>query len=142
MKTTFLSKFKLFLFCLFFSGLSFAQTLTPQSYSGVEYLAGGIGQDEARAMHAQKWKWPLSLEFSQHDGYGDAWITEVQLKINDDSGKLIFDIFCDAPQILVRLPAGMYEIVANYRGAIQRQKVQVTGKEVQQIYLSWMEKKR
>ncbi len=133
-------KLQLGLACLVAFGPSFAQLPAVQFTNGIEYLEGGVGKDESRAMRANNGKWPLAMEFSAHGRFGEMWIADVRVKIYDQAENVIFDQNCDGPQMFVKLSPGSYEVVAEYQGETKKQKVSIKQGASQAVVMRWVER--
>jgi hypothetical protein len=91
-----------------------AVQLTPKSENGVTYLCGGIGAAEAAQMKREAANYNLMLTFAESSG---AYMANVSVDIADAGGKPILHTVCDAPIMLVDLPAaGSYTITAEVNG--------------------------
>lgn len=91
-----------------------AVQLSPKSENGVTYLCGGIGAAEAAQMKREAANYNLMLTFAESSG---AYMANVSVDIADARGKPILHTVCDAPIMLVDLPAaGSYTITAEVNG--------------------------
>ena len=91
-----------------------AVQLTPKSENGVTYLCGGIGAAEAAQMKREAVNYNLMLTFAESSG---AYMANVSVDIADERGKPILHTVCDAPIMLLNLPAaGSYKITADVNG--------------------------
>lgn len=73
---------------------------------GVRYACTGIGESK----EDPRWeKFPLKLMFTAR---GTAYVSFVQVKIRDSNQKTVLSADCDAPWLLVDLPAGTYGVEA------------------------------
>lgn len=119
------------------SATSFAQLPQVQEQSGITFITGGIGEDEAKAIKDEAKNWPLSVDFSQQLEGHDAWVSQVDLTIRDAKGGAIFETSLDGPMFLAKLPSGNYEIVMTYEGVTKRQKIQVIAGRPLHVSVSW-----
>ncbi|MCC7226126.1 MAG: hypothetical protein IT507_05460 [Burkholderiaceae bacterium] len=124
----------LFLFAL---GATHAQVPPTQSAKGIDFIMGGIGSDESRALLAESKWWPLTIEFSEHTTDGDVWISDARVRIANATDQTIFDQVCDGPMLLVNLPPGGYTIAAQHKASIKVQKIQVVKGESRRISMHW-----
>lgn len=120
---------------------TFGQLPYIQQQGTISYIAGGITDDEAKAIHADAKNWPLFIEFSQYLVDHNLWIAQVDLSIRDAKGKSIFEATLDDPMFLVKLPSGNYEIVATYEGVTKTQKVQIISGRPLHVTMSWRSSK-
>jgi hypothetical protein len=87
----------------------------PQTERGVQYLCGGVGQDESEYMKTQARSHGLLMTFATTDG---SYLAKVHVDIADNRGKPLMSVDCDAPMLLVDLPRGdRYRILAQTGGA-------------------------
>lgn len=92
---------------------------------GVSYVTGGIGEDEAAGFKRAAATYPLELLFAQKAQPKDAYVADVKVVIRDRSGNPVLDTTTDGPFLLARLPAGKYQIEANYRGVQKHEAVEI-----------------
>ena len=52
----------------------------------VEYLSGGIGQDEMKAIESASRQWPLTLEFAAKDKQKADFVADVNVSVRDAKG--------------------------------------------------------
>jgi hypothetical protein len=69
------------LFMLSLLSACYAQLPKVQTQGNITYIAGGIGEDEAKALKAESKSWPLSIEFSEHLVGQDLWVAQVYLRM-------------------------------------------------------------
>lgn len=86
----------------------------PRTERGVQYLCGGIGQDESEYMKTQARSHGLLMTFATRDG---SYLAKVHVDIADRKGAHLLAVDCDAPMLLVDLPrANGYRILAETDG--------------------------
>jgi hypothetical protein len=86
----------------------------PQTERGVQYLCGGVGQDESEYMKTQARSHGLLMTFATRDG---SYLAKVHIDIADRKGAHLLAVDCDAPMLLVDLPpANGYRILAQTGG--------------------------
>ena len=74
----------------------------------INYVNGGIGQEEAEALRAEARMYPLELMFSRRgDGERAEFVAEVHLQILDAMGQVIVDRPSQGPIFLAHLPDGV-----------------------------------
>lgn len=88
----------------------------------VQFLSGGVGLDESKAIKRAAPKWPLSLEFIGGDRN---FVSDVGVKITDDKGGSVLETSSQGPYMLVRLKPGHYTVHASYSGHEQTRAVSV-----------------
>ena len=110
-------------------GGAFAQAATalpPVHKSGqVEYLSGGIGQDEAKAIETASRQWPLTLEFAVKDKQKADFAADVKVMVRDAKGHAALQATAGGPFLLVRLVPGHYAVDATLAGKTLHEKVLV-----------------
>jgi hypothetical protein len=105
-----------------------AVTATPalrvqESASGVQFLNGGAGDQERRAMRALQGEFPLQIVFSGKAGeYGVA----DQVRVLDGSRQMVA-VDKAGPLLMVKVPPGRYTVEADFAGRTQRRAVQLGG---------------
>jgi hypothetical protein len=120
---------------------SFAQMPEVQTRPEMSCMMGGIGSDESKALRAEAKKWPLNIEFSEHMGNKDAWVSGVRLKIIDAQKNTIFEESCNGPLFLAKLAPGSYDIVASYQEIEKKRQVKIVDGKSERISMNWVIKK-
>ncbi len=131
--------------CIIVTGLSAADpalstsSLPPvQEHGVVSYITGGIGEDEATAFRQAAATYPLELQFAQKARPRDEFLSDVRVTIRDRSGKLLLDAVTDGPYLLAKLPAGKYQIRADYNGVPKSQIVEIHAGKHQRAVFVWV----
>lgn len=106
----------------------------PQQQNGINYLNGGVGQDEQAAMRAFRSDYNLQLTFATKQT--GAYRSDVQLSIADAKGTPVLDVANTGPLFYARLPAGTYRISAAAEGKTFKRTVKV-GTGVREVTLHW-----
>jgi hypothetical protein len=114
-----------------------AQLPMTQAQGNITYIAGGIGEDEVKAMKSESKSWPLFIEFSEHLVGQDLWVAQVYLRILDSKGKTLFDTTVDGPIFLGKLPPGNYELLATYQSVTQSRKIQIIDGKPLHVSMNW-----
>jgi hypothetical protein len=103
-----------------------AASLPPVHTEGdVTYLSGGIGQGEVRAIERSESKWPLTLEFAQHDRSHADFVADVAVVVRGMDGRPSLHATSDGPFMLAKLPAGRYAVDATLDGRTLHRQVTV-----------------
>ena len=77
-----------------------------KTYNGVQYACTGVGD----AKDDPKWgNYAVKLMFTTA---GRAYVSYIQVKIQDSSGKEIFQADCDSPWLVINLLPGSYKVSA------------------------------
>jgi len=112
--------------------------LPPERAQGeVSFITGGIGDDEATAFKNAAPTYPLELLFVQKARPTDEYLADVKVTIRDRSGKLWLDTTAEGPFLLAKLPAGKYQIEADYDGERKRQSVEIRAGKHQRAVFVW-----
>lgn len=114
-----------------------ASPLPPLHKSGaVEYLIGGIGQDEARAIEGEALHWPLTLEFAVKDKKRADFAADVKVLVRDAKGHTALELTAAGPFLLARLAPGRYSIEASFAGkALHEQAIVKQGHPAKAVFL-------
>lgn len=109
--------------------------LTEQSQNGVQYVSGGIGEDQQRAIKDLRGEYNLHITFAQiKTGH---YVSGVSVSIADRNGEKFADIDDAGPILLTDLPAGTYLVNAIYDGATQDKVVNVGRNGHRELYFYW-----
>ncbi|WP_456022775.1 carboxypeptidase regulatory-like domain-containing protein [Pseudomonas protegens] len=84
-----------------------------QQQNGVTYLAGGIGEDEAKAIQ-QSSGYNLHMTFAV--GAQDEYTADVDVMIKKSPGQTVLTLNQTGPLVYVQLPPGKYTVVATRKG--------------------------
>lgn len=103
----------------------YAQLPEIESRSNLSCMMGGVGEDESKAMREEAKKWPLNIEFSEHVGKSDLWVSGATLTIINKSGNTIFEETCNGPLFLAKLVPGKYQLIATYQGVTQKKTIEI-----------------
>lgn len=107
-----------------------------RTVGGIPYRSGGVGAQESKALRSQFGRYSLSLTFAANLEGRNAFLATVALRILDAAGSPVVELTTDGPFLLIDLPPGRYEVIANFEGREQRAKLQVTaGKPLQRTFL-------
>lgn len=107
-----------------------ASTAVPlpsvQKSEAIEYMTGGIGKNEAKAIKHEGRNWPLTMEFTVKDKAPSEFAAHVDVKVHDAKGKLVMQAKSTGPFLLARLEPGHYTVDAQLDGATLHRTVEVT----------------
>ena len=102
----------------------------------VRYISGGVGEDAAAAFKRAAAKYPLELQFVQKATPRDEFLAGVKVSIRDSASRVSLDATSDGPFLLVQLPAGKYQIEADYDGVLKRHTVEIqAGKHARAVFV-------
>jgi hypothetical protein len=113
--------------------------LPPVQQNGsVDYLTGGIGQDESTTIDMESKRWPLTLVFGTTGGRAKAdYLADVQVSVRDQRGNTALDVKSDGPYLLARLSPGTYDVQAEFAGKTLHRKVVVRAGHPVRTVMLW-----
>jgi hypothetical protein len=100
-----------------------------KTFNGIKYACTGVGESK----EDPRWEgYPLKLMFT---GRGTAYVTYLEVEIQDPTGKQVFKADCDSPWLLVNLNPGNYQVTAKaHKKFTQEAKVSIQhGKQTSQV---------
>jgi hypothetical protein len=122
-------------------GISGAYAVTPaaglvqEAESGVSYANGGIGDEQREELKAIRKDFNLELTFAaKRTG---EFVADVDIHIENTSGKEMLDVSNMGPQFLAKLPAGTYRIKATYQGKSQTKTISISKHGIKDLYFYW-----
>lgn len=123
---------------LVMGSLAHASGLPPVQHSGaIEYLSGGIGQEESRAIeHASK-TWPLTMEFAVKDKKHAEFTADVKVVVRDAKQHEALQTDAKGPFLLAKLKPGKYEVDATLDGKTLHEKVDVKHGHPAKLMFVW-----
>lgn len=118
---------------------SLATTRLPAEHTqgSITYMSGGVGKDEAKAMRAERSKFPLSMEFVKRAKPRDEFLAGVNVTIKDPSGKTELNAVADGPIMLARLPDGKYTVSAEHAGQTRTREVVIAAHKPAHVVMEW-----
>jgi hypothetical protein len=116
------------------SGAVLAEPLAVQESGNVQFVTGGVGDDERFAFDELRKAFNLELVFAAKGG---AYVADVDIVIQDKSGREVLRTRAEGPRLLARLPQGAYKVTASYDGVPQVRSFAVPGRGTRQIALYW-----
>jgi hypothetical protein len=115
-----------------------AMVLPPVHKMGsIEYLSGGIGLDESKAIESASRQWPLTLEFAAKDRQRADFMADVKVRVRDARGHDALDATSDGPFLLAKLPPGSYDIDATAGGKTLHEHVVVKPHQPTKAVFVW-----
>jgi phosphatidate phosphatase APP1 len=112
----------------------------PQSQmqGNVRYVTGGIGIDESTALKGMESQYSLTITFAeQRDGKAE-YLANVPVTITDSHNATVFSLSNDGPYLLVKLPAGSYQVSASHNGQSKSKSVSVgNGHNADHVTFDW-----
>lgn len=127
---------------VFANGYTQAPMPKIQQYGSTQFISGGIGIDECKALQTDACNWPLQLMFSevQKGATVGAWVADVDIKITDKNGNSVLSTISEGPIVLVKLPAGSYTLTANYLGKLATRTFTIQEGRSQTVSVYWVAK--
>lgn len=111
-------------------------SISENTEGNVRYVTGGIGEDEANLFESEAQQYPLELQFLQKSIPTNQFLANINVTIQNRQGSIVLDTTTDGPYLLADLPAGKYEIKAEYDGnAMQRTVWLHHGKHAHVVFL-------
>lgn len=106
-----------------------------KSATGIEYRSGGVGKEERDALHVVTAAYPLKIVLSA--GGDGAFVSDATVRVDDGSGKAIFEADGIGPLVYVNLPPGSYTVAVTARGSTKQQRVSLGAGKQTAISVSW-----
>jgi len=110
------------------------QQQQQQQQNGVNYINGGVGQDEQNAMRALRADYNLLLTFATRQS--GAFRSDVQLDIMDPKGATLLSLANAGPLFFAKLAPGTYRISAAAEGKTFKRTVKL-GTAPKEMTLHW-----
>ena len=127
---------------IFSNGYAQAPIPKIQQYGSTQFISGGFGVDECKALQTDACNWPLQLMFSEvpKGKTQGAWVSDVDLKITDKAGNAVLATITEGPILLVKLPPGTYTLTANYLGKLATRTISIQDGRNHTESVYWVEK--
>ncbi len=104
-----------------------------ETQGGIRFLSGGIGLEERAAIDAKAKDFNLKLVFAMTSR---EYLSDIQVHIQEPSGKVLLSAQSKGPWFLVKLPEGQYTVQASM--GQQRKVVKANiGKGLQTLHIQW-----
>ena len=128
-----------FVLCIGTASIAVPAQSLPEavSTSGVLYMTGGVGEDEAKAFLSLAPRYSLRMMFTSPGG---GYLADVGVRIADAGGKTLLDTRTEGPFLYIMLPAGRYRIIANAGGSEVARWVSVPRRGGADLHLSLEER--
>lgn len=102
-----------------------APQAAEQKNDAVVVISGGIGDNGIAEMEKQQKNYSLKVVFS---GEGGIYLSDVDVNINDTSGKMVTHTITQGPVLLARLKPGRYNLTASQNNKIKKVNITVPAK--------------
>jgi hypothetical protein len=122
------------------AGSAWAQTSDQTGRSGsrsassVATVSGGVGSPARDNMRTQAPPHNIKMVFSLNTGN---YLSDVQVKVTDGSGKTVIDETSDGPWLYAQLPPGNYAATATYNGKPVTQRFSVGKAGAKTAHFRW-----
>ena len=103
----------------------------------VEYLSGGIGQSQSKAIENASRHWPLTLEFAVQDKPHADFAANARVMVRDAHGHTALQATSGGPFLLAKLAPGDYAVTATLAGKTLHEKVLVKGDQPAKALFVW-----
>ena len=120
------------IFTLLFSGFvlgfgvkalaSHHESPKPRTRNGIEFVSGGVGVEQEKAMRRMANDYSMQLTIIRPDG---RYLAKVDVKILDASGKEVLALGSAGPMVLADLKPGRYQIKVTEDGRTQERTANV-----------------
>jgi len=105
-----------------------------QQQNGINYLSGGIGLDESKAIQ-QSTGYNLHMTFAV--GAQDQYTADVDVMIEKSPGQTVLTLTQTGPLVYVQLPPGKYTVVATRNGETWRDVTDVGSGTARNLVFHW-----
>jgi len=105
-----------------------------QQQNGINYLSGGIGLDESKAIQ-QSTGYNLHMTFAV--GAQDQYTADVDVMIEKSPGQTVLTLTQTGPLVYVQLPPGKYTVVATRNGETRRDVTDVGSGTARNLVFHW-----
>jgi hypothetical protein len=126
------------LFAATASAAAFAQS-APESLraSGIDYLNGGIGTEEADRMRQMGAEYPVQMTFAERNQGQDEFVADVHLRVIDSRGDTLVDLPNQGPIFLLQVPPGSYTVEAERQGDVKTRRIEVAPGRHDRLGFEW-----
>lgn len=122
-------------FCIAIFGFSVqADTLQPNIENGIQYLSGGVSDEEQAQLEAVSNEYNLKILMAIQEGN---YLADVPVTISDASDTTILAAVSKGPFLYASLPPGTYTVSAIYEGDSKEDTVTVAADEQAQVEFFW-----
>jgi hypothetical protein len=110
-----------------------AHALETQTSNGVNFIVGGISDDERTELAGRK---DFSLLVKTAAKAGN-YLSDVNVKIATSKGAPVFETRMNGPWLMVRLAPGTYTLNSSYNGVNKTQKISIPRSGRREVMLYW-----
>jgi hypothetical protein len=105
-----------------------------KSGGGASAVSGGVSVNARDNLRSQTPPHNIKMVFSLNTGN---YVSDVQVKVTDKSGKVVLDELSNGPWLYAKLPAGSYTATATYNGKPVTQKFTVAASGARTAQFRW-----
>ncbi len=115
-----------------------ANQLPPVHRSGtIEYIVGGVGSEQAKAIEQASAHWPVVITYAEKEGKAGEYVVDAKSVIRDAKGATVLTLNKSGPILLAKLAPGDYSVDATLHGKTLSEKIQVKPGETSRTELLW-----
>ncbi|HTL75605.1 MAG TPA: hypothetical protein VL654_04755 [Casimicrobiaceae bacterium] len=105
--------------------------------SGIDYLNGGIGSEEADRMRQMSAEYPVQMTFAERNQGADEFVADVHLRVVDGRGVTLVDLPDQGPIFLLQVPPGDYTVEAEHQGQVKTRRFDVAPGRHDRLGFEW-----
>ena len=105
--------------------------------SGIDYLNGGIGSEEADRMRQMSAEYPVQMTFAERNQGADEFVADVHLRVVDGRGVTLVDLPDQGPIFLLQVPPGDYTVEAEHQGRVKTRRFDVAPGRHDRLGFEW-----
>ena len=105
--------------------------------SGVDYLNGGIGTEQADRMRQMSAEFPVRMTFAKRNQGMDEFVADVHLRVTDARGRTLVDLPDQGPIFLLQVPPGRYTVEAERQGDVKTRHLDVAENGHDRLGFEW-----
>jgi len=116
-----------------------AQLPPTQTSNGIQYVTGGVGQEESSAFKQARSRYALALTFAVNapGSASSPYAGNVKVQLHNAQGDMILDTVSKGPYFLANLDPGTYKLDATYKGETQSKEVTIRAGKPTEMKLTW-----
>jgi hypothetical protein len=111
-----------------------AAALPAKQYGGIDYVTGGVGEDEAAALRAVASRYSMRARFTSSSG---EFLSGVKVLLSQVNGAVVFVATTDGPYLYAQIPPGHYRISAVSNGVERARDINVPSRGGVSVALTW-----
>lgn len=115
----------------------YAASLEQHQSGSVVYVTGGVGDAEIGEIKQMMRDYSLSMTFAERQNGNAVFLADVPVTVRNAHGDSVLDVRTSGPYLLVKLPAGNYEISASHNGKTETRKVKVSDHSSVPVVFEW-----